>query len=97
MTWTQPEPFVAAWRVTIQQNICAIVSNTGSLNSGSYLNPDLSVVVTTRSFTTTRYYTPSPGVAPSSCGDEYVRVAAIDDFGNLGPFSAARQYGLATH
>jgi hypothetical protein len=96
VTWTQAEPYVASWRVTVQQNACATVVNNGALSTATYLNPDLSVVVTARTFTTVRYYTPVFTYTPHSCGDEYVRVAAIDDFGNIGQFSPARQYGLAT-
>ena len=96
VAWTQPEPWVRSWRVLILDNVCAQKNDDRVVNYDTYLSPDLNLAVNTPSFTTVRYFASVSGVRPRSCGDEFVRVAAVDDFGNIGPFSVARQYGLAT-
>jgi hypothetical protein len=101
VTWTQPEPYVTSWRVLIQANVCAIKNDQATLNTDTFLNPDSSALTTTPSFTTLRYYVPTFTTSPNNllpygCGDEYVRVAALDDFGTMGATSSPVQYGLAT-
>jgi beta-lactam-binding protein with PASTA domain len=95
-TWTQAEPFVTSWQVVILSDVCSSYVPTASgaigRNSDRYFVA-VSTVVTTPSYLGTRYVQPKRN-AISDCGNEFIEVAPIDDFGRIGTFARYIGYHL---
>lgn len=82
--WTQAEEYVTTWQVMFFNSYC-------SLGSGSsYVASGVGMAETTRYRTIRIYEEPRfTGVRSEGCpdGPDFVYIAVVDDFGNLGPMS----------
>ncbi|HET6214420.1 MAG TPA: PASTA domain-containing protein [Micromonosporaceae bacterium] len=86
LRWTQKEPYVKRWMVTVQYETCTliVVPFFPAQNLCGFVGP-ISTVVTTTSATPLLGFTPQPGAnVPFNTGNVQWQVVALDDFGNAG-------------
>jgi len=95
LRWTDADPFVGRWQVSIQRQVCVIGPIFGQVCY--FISPTLTQVDTPS-------YTPILAPAGQVGAGPYVvitqpvyqwQVAAIDDFGNLGPQSPPSSFAVA--
>jgi hypothetical protein len=92
VSWSQAESVVRSWQVMFFSSICYVEEN-GSVATMGPLATGIAIAHM-KQVRVTRVHTPRPPLPyqPYNCNQdpEFVHVAAVDDFGNLGPLSSAQ-------